>query len=450
MRAPRTRRSRLVAAVAFVALVAAVAVGSRSDPVGRVSRLAARVNPGHVVSGSWTPLSFTVRAGTAGIQGGVLTLAVPPRWPAPSRSADAAGYVRASVATVATHGRVASVKPVNLPPHGRLTLTYGGGLGGATEPVVGGTYAFTLQVASPLRGDRAGRRVAVQVRPPRSGCHVEINPTGAGQTLLLPNGAARPNVYNAGVSSGELVQCYGARGATTRIRLTSASARRSGPLGYPELAYGNDLLNDPFCRTCHSQPFPLRVSALLGSPRAYRLSASYELMAAAPPSLVRNLMYDLWLERDPIPGVAPRPGDVEVLVILYHVGRQPCVDGMPTSRLTTRGTFDGRSVITRWTVCRILGGTPATPVAFLLTSPAESPHATISIPPAVFVDSAGRFLGQDLRPDSLLGIELGSEFGACSDPRRCAGGRSAWSWRVSQLTLVDTAGVIPIVFPGAG
>jgi hypothetical protein len=54
-------------------------------------------------------------------------------------------------------------------------------------------------------------------------------------------------------------------------------------------------------------------------------------------------------------------------------------------------------------VCRIDGGTDATPVAYLLEDPPQSRSGEISLPVRRFVAQAGKYLERDLGGYSLMG-----------------------------------------------
>jgi hypothetical protein len=235
---------------------------------------------------------------------------------------------------------------------------------------------------------------------------------------------------------------------STTIALNRFSPVGPGPIGYPEAAYGYHLFDQPFCETCHAHPFPLPASVLLRFPDAYRVTARYSISDARPRSLPRDFIYDLWLEQHPVPGAAPRPGDIEALIFLYHAGNiATCLQEVRPAALTTAAVVNGGRVATRWRICQTHGGTQATPIAFFLASPSQSQAAEISLPLGDFVAAAARYARRDVRGYSLMGIELGGEFDQCSSASSCAARSATWRWRISRLALAGASGAIPIVFP---
>jgi hypothetical protein len=434
-----------VVAAATASWAAGVMVAVGEDGPTRLA-FAIAVDPARVAAGAWVPLRVTITASSRAVHNGIVTLSVPSGWPRPSRSAVSGGHVRASGGVLTVRGMKVSVRGVDLPRGSSLTITYGGGRGAATAPTIPLSYAFRLSwtsMASPAA--HVERSLLIRVEAPRFGCTTSTDPTGSGAPLRLPNGIALSNLYNTRASVGVIRQCYGRSGLATDVTLKGLSPVGPGPAGYPEVAYGYDLVDRPVCQGCHTQPFPLAVSAV--GLALSRVIVSYSLDVASPRSLPDDLIYDLWLERQPSPDALPRQGDIELIIFLYrHPPDSPCVPGGPLQMLSTLASFNGREGTSRWLVCRITGGTPATSIGFLMGSPSQSRTGSISLPLRPFIDEAARFVGGDLDGYSLMGIELGGEFDRCS-AGRCVAATVAWRWRVSRLILDGKSGSIPMVFP---
>jgi hypothetical protein len=307
-----------------------------------------------------------------------------------------------------------------------------------------------LIFAARIVAGRGIRPVSVAQATPVA-CTTARDPAGIGTPLLLANGIAHANLYNAQTSSGVIRQCYGSSGVATNIDLRTVSPVMPGPVGYPEVAYGYHLYDRPFCPMCQAQPFPLRVLALRRYGSHARVTAAYSLGRPSPRSLPRDFIYDLWLERHPAPDAAPRPRDIELLIFLYyHEPNATCLPSPIPSAFSTPISSKGRRVLSHWSVCRLNGGTRATPVAFFLRHPTPSLAGDISLPLNAMIGEAGQFVGEDLRRYLLMGIELGGEFGQCSATAGCGTSGAKWSWRISRLVLEGTPTSIPIVFPGGG
>jgi hypothetical protein len=446
---PETRLERILFAAGVAAIITLVFVDVNSwggsDPAAYVLSPVATVAPLRVVAGAAAPLTFTFRAGANGIRDGRVAVSVPAGWALPSRSSTSAGHVTSSAGVLAVRGDSIAVRDISLPAGSSFTVTYGGGSIGATQPEAVGRYEFPVFTAvtasAPLRG--LPRSPQVTVKPPSFVCQTTVDPSGLGQQLALPSGVARPNLHNTQTSTGSIAQCHKAVGLTTSIALSSISSSGAGPAGFPEAAYGYSLYDQPFCTVCRSNPFPLPVAQL---DRSYWLGVAYALGSPSPSSLPRDFIYDLWLERDPVSGLPPRSGDLELIVFLYEQGMGGCLSYPAPVSFSTNISFRGREVPSRWEVCQIHGGTDATPVAFFLKSPAPRPAASVALQLRDFVDEAGAFLATDVGGDHLMGVEVGTEFDQCSPPAGCVASTVSWRWQVSHLALESASGTIPIAF----
>ena len=221
-----------------------------------------------------------------------------------------------------------------------------------------------------------------------------------------------------------------------------------GPAGYPEAAYGFDAWGYPYCRACQTAPFPLSLANIGDALHDYWVTAQYELSAPSPDSLPLDFIYDLWLERSPSAGAAPKPGDVELLIFLYEQNIATCARlavGPPIS-FTSLVVFDGRPVSSTWRVCQIRGGTHGDAARLLPRVTHAIPRSRdVTLRIADFVQQAAGYLSADLSNHQLMGIELGGEFNQC-EPKGCLASPANWQFRIAELSIASTSGVIPIVF----
>ncbi|MDQ1430860.1 MAG: hypothetical protein QOF40_1462 [Actinomycetota bacterium] len=425
----------------------ASAAGRDERRAARSSIASVQVSPTAVDAGSWTPLTFTFNVGADGTRDGAIELSVPKGWALPEVSPSSAGHVAASGGILTVDGPTIRVHGLNRASDSRLVVRYGGGPTAATAPAAPGSYRFTSSAARTSSAPLAplDRSPAVRVRDPNYSCRKTTDPNGAGRPLSLPNGMAQPNFHNVQLTNGSIEQCLTASGITTDLALTTVAPRGYGPAAYPEVAYGYNLFGEPFCRTCHSEPFPLRVADLGGPDSDYRLTTKYSLGAPSPSTLPHDFVIDLWLEQDPTAGAGPRPGDVELIIFLYEHQIASC-DGspVPSATFSTAVLLRGRPTAATWRVCEIRGGTDATPLAFFLDDPAPTRQGDISLRLADFVQRGAEYLARDLNGHSLMGVEVGSEVDLCT-PQGCASPNPTWKWRISQLALENGVAAIPIV-----
>lgn len=450
-RPARPSRAILAALVMLELLAGGAAVGrvvSRTDAAPTHPNLV-EVSPSHVSAGARTRLSFAIHSGKEGVSQGRAVIAVPDGWTPPSTRPSDPGWVSSSHGEIVVEGRTIQVSGIRLAPSATVTITYGGGSGGATEPTETGQYTFATSVGA-SRGSwnhPAKQSSLVSVVSPPYACQSLNDPSGVGQGLPLENGVVQPNLYNAYNSTGVLRQCTGPSGVNSYFSFGSIKAISYGPAGYPEVAYGNNLNDQPFCSGCPTTPFPVAVSDLFRGTHNLRLSIDYSLGAASPADLPRDFIYDLWLERSAKPGSPPAQGDVEMLLFLYQQNIASCPATASITSLSTGVIRNGSSRPSTWKVCEISGGTKADPVAFFLQDPLPSDSARLTLSLQDFVQAASRYLNRNLSDHSVMGVEVGGEFNQCSMNDGCVDSQAAWQWSLKDLTIADGDRTIPVVFP---
>jgi hypothetical protein len=412
------------------------------------------VAPTAVPAGRFQPITVTFTGVRAGVHDGAIELAIPAGWPAPSTSHNQPGYVTASEGNVTTRAQTIVVSDLTLGPRDRLRVEYGTGAAGAATPELIGRYSFAVALM-PRQGASwiTLRPVSVRVVAPRSGCLTRQGPTAQSNTTLpLLNGIARANLWNVSASSGTTTQCITADGLVTSISLSSASSAASGPLGYPEAAYGFSLGYHAFCpgaHVCQTAPFPLRIGELSARAFDYRLEATYTIEPSSSPS---DILIDLFLERAPTalpPGVrcsasslvpgCPTSNDIELEILPFHDEIGSCNSTQRDDTLAEESlVVSGRD----WTVCAKSGSSnQAEIVAFTLNHQLMSGHLNLRIKD--FVDAAAAYGGRgaSISGYSLMGVELGGEVGACSG----VGCVTSSTWQLRRFYLRSQTAMIPIV-----
>lgn len=449
--APARSSRALLAAVVTLELISGGAaagglVSSASGPPAPPGLV--QVSPARVAAGARVKLSFTIRAGKEGVSQGRAAIAVPEGWSPPSTLASDPGQVTSTRGDVKVTGRSIEVTGIRLFPSESVTISFGGGSGGATEPTEMGQYKFAASVAS-SRGLWSGpgpQYSLVSVVAPPYSCQSLSAPSGVGQGLPLENGVVQPNLYNAYSSTGVLKQCSGASGVTTYFSLDSLKPVSYGPAGYPEVAYGSNLDDQTFCTGCPTAPFPLPVADVFRGTHSVSLSISYSLAEAKPADLPRDFLYDVWLEGSARPGSPPGQADVEMLIFLYQQGIAQCSATGDPFAFSTQVIRNGTPALSHWNVCQISGGTKAKPVAFFLQQPSQSANAQLTLSLGDFVRAAGTYLNRNVSDLSVMGIEVGGEFNQCSTNGGCVDPQAEWGWNVQDLTIGDGERTIPVVF----
>jgi hypothetical protein len=380
-----------------------------------------------------------------------ITVTVPAGWPLPSTVSTSTGFVQTSAGELTTSGREIVVNDLQSVRHDVLTVSYGGGTSGATEPTTPGTYPFSV-TTNEGRGS-VPQTVSTTISAIEPACATTAAAQQRYSAIPVTNGIAQLNLWNISNAAGSGSQCYSTTGLDTHVALTDAQANGVGPVGFPEVGFGYSLKDQPFCRSgvehCPTGPFPLSISDLQQGPFDYSLDLSSYVPQLASES---DLIFDLWLEHDPYPGSAhcgastapagcPTSADAEVEIVVYHNGVSNC-----TSRATSLVTTihnEGNAVSDRWRICVKSGSSEAPIIAFQLNRPIEGGRITARLPLAQFVDLAARYAHiRDTSGFDLMGIEFGSEFGTCS-PASCTS--TTMKWLVTRLALTSASGTFPII-----
>jgi hypothetical protein len=275
------------------------------------------------------------------------------------------------------------------------------------------------------------------------GCTLAVNP-GSGSTstnLALTNGIAMPNPWNIGSSEGWIQQCYNNGSFSTAMSLANISYKGLGPGGYAEMAYGYSGWDSSFCITsgCAVQPFPLTVSSFAND--GYWANVNYTLGVPSPSDLPYDFTYDLWLEQNPS-SAGPQAGDFEVMIEPYNTGLHPVQVPLSSSQQFSETIkVNGNNTPSTWTAYKAYGGTSAPTIVFLLNSPAQQSSTSISLKIQDFLAEAGVIAGENISGYTLMGAELGTEYG-----RNPLGPSDiTWSWQVNSYTLSSPSSTIHII-----
>jgi hypothetical protein len=268
-------------------------------------------------------------------------------------------------------------------------------------------------------------------------CVSGVTRTSPHQYQPLALGGLNANLYGIATATGQVDECLTPDGVTTSIGLAHVVGIGDGPLGYPEIAYGDNLTDAPVGAVGPGLDLPVPASALGADP--LWSSVQYDTGTTVPGSLGVDLAYDLWVERHPVPGRRPTAGDLEIMLWLDHSPTMTPAHGAGAfGSVTSTAIVDGIPTQTRWDESVGVGGTGAPLVSFVLDPPQSS--GTFAVQLSQFVDQAiGRFEPPLARSGQLMGVEFGSEFRQPPTPR------ISWHWTVGSLDLCTGAAAVPVV-----
>lgn len=268
---------------------------------------------------------------------------------------------------------------------------------------------------------------------------VTATPTSGLASFNIGYAHVTPNLWNIDASSMGYAQveylpqegCLQFNIGFSRLKIR----HNVGVAAYSEVIYGYK----PWGVLTRLNPlfkFPMRVSEM---GRIHSIT-DYRVLSYSPNDSIFNIAYDLWLTDAPNLVTGPRPGDVEVMVWLYHHRQRPAgsyvkdiVMPLSINGSSTLGNFEvwvaGSGIeIGSWAV-----------VTFRLKDPPSSSLVDIDL--YEYITSAFRIL-EEVNPGRwhigllankfLNGVEFGSEFGNVTS------GNIDLHWRLCRLSLVKT------------
>ena len=178
-------------------------------------------------------------------------------------------------------------------------------------------------------------------------------------------------------------------------------------LGYPEVAYGYNLEDEMFGNKQSSEiKFPMEFSQFKNL--TFDSTVNYSFTNLSPSSIPIDFSYDLWLEENPSQNVEPNQNDLEVMIWMYCQDNQPIGEKIGT--FSSNITFNHKTYDAQWAVW--FGKANAWPtVSFVLTNPAVLRNSNISLNISKFIDYGGIVSKENMLNHTLMGIEMGNEFG---------------------------------------
>ncbi|BCU67777.1 endoglucanase [Sulfolobales archaeon HS-7] len=218
----------------------------------------------------------------------------------------------------------------------------------------------------------------------------------------LKYGGINTDLWNLSSASGNVTMCVNGT-LRANVNLTSISEKDPNDVvaGYPEIGYGRNLEDESWGPEEYLY-FPLELNKFV----SFNYSASISYRLNVPKNLPNDFSFDFWVENRPSPGHSPGPGDLEVMIWLYHTpSLYPAGD--PYLTLTLPVTVNGVTENVEWTIYNGTGGANTRILTFESDEPVDS--GTVLIDLSYFFEEV-ELLG-NYSSFFLMGVELGTEFG---------------------------------------
>ncbi len=223
----------------------------------------------------------------------------------------------------------------------------------------------------------------------------------------LRYGAIGPDLWNLVSANGNTTMKYIGGKLLTNSSFNDVKSNVDTILGYPEVAYGYNLEDQMFGdRQNTSLIFPVKFSAF--ERLNFTSTANFSFEKLYPSNIPIDFSYDLWLEQNPSSGNMPTSQDLEVMIWMYCQDNQPI--GQQIGSFHMDASFNGNTINATWEIW--YGKANAWPtVSFILEDPAVTMNSNISLNISKFIIEGGIVSGENLSNHTLMGIEMGNEFG---------------------------------------
>jgi len=254
--------------------------------------------------------------------------------------------------------------------------------------------------------------------------------------LSLDSGISQFNLWNAVSASGSIQQCYDKNtGLKTSINLNNIQyySYSGAPAAYSEIGYGTSLNGVPFGNQNTALTFPVDVNSFENL--NYQASVNYEFGIPIPSNLPVDFTYDLWI-RQPCQDTSNsfscdiQSKDYEIMIWLYNSNN----NALGTKVNNTPITIDQLS----WNEFKGTGSAGATTISFVLTTPKSNGNISLNL--GDFIKTSGNIVNNDFSGYSLMGVELGTEFGKNNQFTN-----ADWTWEITNFNLSNSINTIPIV-----
>lgn len=224
--------------------------------------------------------------------------------------------------------------------------------------------------------------------------------------LKLKFGSASTNLWNLESSDGYVKLCKNDKNKfAINVNLDNIKLLRQTIVGYPEIAYGINLISKPFGNQANFLKFPIKADKIIDE-KLY-VNISYKILSKVPENLPMNISIDLWLENNPVEGNKPDNKDLEIMIWLYRYTQKPIGNLINETKYDD---IDSSNNIDRWEVWSGNGNIWKT-ISYVACYKNEINENSINLPLYKFIDNSKSIFEFNLSEYNQMGIELGCEFG---------------------------------------
>ena len=241
-----------------------------------------------------------------------------------------------------------------------------------------------------------------------NGLPASVYTSGSSGTIPLPSefGIGYDDLWNVQSFSGNITTFFtGSGGMEVSANIYHVTAYKNGILGYPSIGYGYSGTDYPQGSSSSQLLFPMPLTDF--STMGVEAMVNYSFNYYHTPLLPTDFAFDMYLETQPTQGKYPTHNDIEVMVGLYD-SYNPFL-GSVIGSFNSNVMVNGHIVTQDWVVYESHSNAWST-IYFLPTETFYLSSANITISLAPFLIHATTIVSPTTS-FSLMGIELGTEFG---------------------------------------
>ncbi len=244
--------------------------------------------------------------------------------------------------------------------------------------------------------------------PPTGAIYASGNAIYKYNYTSLKYGAFGPDLWNLEKAQGSTLMNIGENGQlTVNSSFKNVISEVYTILGYPEIGYGYNLEDEMFGNAQSSSLiFPMNYHKF--SNLNFSSDSNYTFEKLQPSNIPIDFSYDLWLEQNPTPSNQPTNNDLEVMIWMYSQDNHPIGNQIGQYNITI--SINGHKMLSTWNVFAGRAN-PWETVSFVLNTKYSSSSSNITLNLSKFINKAGEDSHLNLSTYTMMGIEIGNEFG---------------------------------------
>ena len=221
------------------------------------------------------------------------------------------------------------------------------------------------------------------------------------------------NVWNATQIDGFIEVSSEMDKMDTHVKVNDIELKQRTIFAYPEIAIGNNLMNDPFNKSLTEiVSFPIKLETAIKY--EIKLRSQFSINLFKPSNLPFNISYDFWIRKNINSHEHPEENDAEIMIWLYRNEQKPI--GTYSGDIKVDCLVNGKEQNIKFSQWVGRGNRWLT-ISYIIDPVDQNEENDIEISLSKFLAAYLNKIDEKKEIYYLLGIELGSEFGNPDEKR---------------------------------